>query len=136
MTPIAKADVIEVDPIGKPPRPHDFLIDLIVEEGHTRTPVKREGRIIGYVHCNDLLPFLLTGRTGDLLQLVKPAMHVPHDRRVADLLQDFRQSGKHMGFVADAAGTVVGLVTLEDVLEEITGEILDEYDIQPPTSPA
>lgn len=131
MTPLAKVDLIEVDPAGKPTRSPAFLIDLIVEEGHTRTPVKRGGKILGFIHCNDLLPFLLTGQEDHVLNLVRPAMPVPADRRVADLLNDFRQGGIHMGFVLNAEQAVVGIVTLEDVLEEITGEILDEYDVQP-----
>ena len=94
-----------------------------------RTPVKRKGEFVGFVHSDDLMPSLLYDRREDLNRFIRKAMEVPADRRVSDLLQDFRASGVHLGFVKNQNGSVIGILTLEDVLEEITGEILDEYDV-------
>ncbi len=129
MTPLSKVDWVEIDPPGKPPRDRELLMDLVVEHGHTRTPVKKQGEFIGFLHSADLLPYILHDRGGgDLTVLVRKAWNVAPDRPVSDLLHDFQSGGIHMGFVRDAAGAMIGIVTLEDVLEEITGEILDEYD--------
>src|SRR5207244_4177609 len=115
-----KVDFVEVDPPGKPPRDRELIMDLVVEQGHTRTPIKKEGSIIGFLHSGDLLPYVIHDRGGgDLTGLVRKAFSVLADRLVADLLQDFRTSGFHAGFVVDSAGAIIGLVTLEDVLEEI-----------------
>ena len=135
MTPIEKADVIDLDPPGRPPRSKELLIDLIVENGHTRTPIRQSGEIIGYIHSDDLLPLMLRPNDRPILEMLRQAADVPADRRVADQLQEFRTSGIHFGFVRDANRRVIGLVTLEDVLEEITGDILDEFDVSAGTPP-
>lgn len=129
MTPMDKVDLIEINPKGKPLRDRDLLLDLIVEEGHTRTPVKWNEQIVGYIHSDDLLPLILEDPEKDLTRMVRRAMDIPNNRPVSELLIDFRKSGNHLGFVRDDRNEVVGIVTLEDVLEEITGEILDEYDV-------
>ncbi|MCB4756700.1 MAG: hemolysin family protein [Elusimicrobia bacterium] len=134
MTPLKDVDIIEIDPPGKAPRERELLLDLIVEEGHTRTPVKYQGSLIGFIHTADLLLLILKEEGKDLRSMVRKAMDVPAHRSVYDLLQDFKTSGVHAGFVRNVQNDIIGLVTLEDVLEEITGEILDEYDLtQGPT---
>ncbi len=129
MTKLSAVDVVELDPPGKPGRDRDTVLDLIVENGHTRTPIKFNGTIIGFIHTADVLPLIATDDGRDLLTLIRKAMNVRADRSVNDLLQDFKTSEVHAGFVHDQDNHIVGLVTLEDVLEEITGEILDEYDV-------
>jgi len=129
MTEIKNVDLIEIDPPGKSPLSRELLIDLIVENGRTRTPIKFQGKIIGFIHFDDLLPLILKDEGNDVLESVRGALDVPAARRVADLLQDFKTSSVHMGFVRNEPNEIIGIVTLEDVLEEITGEILDEYDV-------
>ncbi len=135
MVPLAQVDLIEIDPAGRPVRDRERVIDLVVEEGHTRTPVKWKNEIIGFIHSDDLMPSLLFDRRENIHRFISKAFDVPSDRRVGDLLQDFKTSGVHMGFVKDQNKTVIGIVTLEDVLEEITGEILDEYDVSSSGTP-
>jgi len=111
----------------------DALVADVIESGHTRIPVYEKNRdnIIGVLYSKDLLPELATGdvesRTpiGDLLR--KPVF-VPETKPVNDLLQMFQQMRTHIAVVLDEYGGVSGLVTIEDVLEEIVGEIVDEYD--------
>jgi CBS domain containing-hemolysin-like protein len=122
--------MVDLDIAARRSTDRDLQIDLIIENGHTRTPVKEHGAIIGYIHSDDLLPLMLRDTRKDLKSLVRSAPHVPHDRRVSDLLNDFSSSGIYCAFVVNAKNAVEGFVTLEDVLEEITGEILDEYDVE------
>jgi len=129
MTPLKKVDYVEIDSLNKKIPDTELLLDLIVEMGRTRTPVKSKGKIIGFIHSDDLLPLVLHGELKDLTKTIRKAMDVPTDRRVSDLLQDLKISGIHTGFVRNKRNEIVGLVTLEDVLEEITGEILDEFDV-------
>jgi CBS domain containing-hemolysin-like protein len=133
MTPLAQMDVIEVDPLGKPVRSRELLLDLIIEQGHTRTPIKKWGRIVGFIHTKDLLSLILKDPGTDITALVRAAVDLKSEMRVGDLLQLFKEKGFHMGFVYNRQGQIVGMVTLEDVMEEITGEILDEYDIALPS---
>lgn len=128
MTPLARMDFVEIDPAGKPKRNRDLLIDLIVEDGHTRTPIKLGGQFIGFIHSQDLLSLMISDQDQLIEHMVRPTMNVAFNKNVVDLLEDFKKSGTHVAFVRDAKNDVIGLVTLEDVMEEITGEILDEYD--------
>lgn len=107
------------------------LIDLINQKGFTRIPIHSGAidDIVGILHAKDLL----LGTPGcdaprDVMQLVKPAYFVSEDKRIVDLLRDFQARKIHMAIVTDEFGGVRGLITLEDVLEEIVGEIDDEYD--------
>ena len=107
------------------------LIDLIVKEGFTRVPVYsgNPDRIIGILHAKDLLPFCLNAaKMPAASELVKPAFFVLDTRKIVNLLKDFQSQKGHLAIVTDEFGSVRGLVTLEDVLEEIVGEIRDEYD--------
>jgi CBS domain containing-hemolysin-like protein len=108
------------------------LIVLITEKGFTRIPIHAESldHVVGIVHAKDLLT--ITSEPGvehtELAALVKPAYFVLDNKRIVDLLRDFQAKKIHMAIVTDEFGSVRGLVTLEDVLEEIVGEIDDEYD--------
>lgn len=107
------------------------LIQLITDEGYTRIPIYQDSpdNIIGILHAKDLLPFCLnTAPMPAASELVKPAFFVLDTRKIVNLLKDFQSQKGHLAVVTDEFGSVRGLVTLEDVLEEIVGEIRDEYD--------
>ena len=107
------------------------LIQLITDEGYTRIPIYQDSpdNIIGILHAKDLLPFCLKAATMPAAsELAKPAFFVLDTRKIVNLLKDFQSQKGHLAVVTDEFGSVRGLVTLEDVLEEIVGEIRDEYD--------
>lgn len=113
----------------------DFL-SAIIESAHSRFPVITENdEILGILLAKDLLPLLLntnglnTAGTFELKQILRPAVFVPESKRLNVLLQEFRENRNHMAIVIDEYGAVAGLVTIEDVLEQIVGEIEDEHDI-------
>ena len=112
--------------------PPSELIKLITEKGFTRIPIQTEAadQIVGIVHAKDLLAIIAdsSGDHSDLASFIKPAYFVLEDKRIVDLLRDFQVKKIHMAIVTDEFGNIRGLITLEDVLEEIVGEIDDEYD--------
>ncbi|HEX8697105.1 MAG TPA: hemolysin family protein [Longimicrobium sp.] len=113
----------------------DELVRIAIEEGHSRYPVY-EGSvdsIVGVLLTKDLLPLLENReeleQTGfDLRSVLRPAYFVPGTKRVSELLSELRQNKVHLAIVLDEYGGTHGLVTMEDLLEEIVGEIADEYD--------
>jgi CBS domain containing-hemolysin-like protein len=106
------------------------LIGLITSKGFSRIPVYIESpdQIIGILHAKDLLRHCAGGPPPAISDLVKPAYFVSESHRIIDLLREFQTQKMHMAIVTDEFGGVRGLITLEDVLEEIVGEISDEYD--------
>lgn len=111
------------------------LIDLIKTRGHTRIPLYDEkvDNILGIIHAKELLPFINDGsQKVDFVSLVRPALFVPESKLIDELLKDFQVEKQHMAIVVDEYGGTAGLITLEDVIEEIVGEIQDEYDIEKP----
>lgn len=108
------------------------LLRLVTENGFTRIPVYEQNfdNIIGILHAKDLLLLAIgsEARQPTLAELIKPPYFVAEKKRIVDLLRDFQTKKVHMAIVTDEFGSVRGLVTLEDVLEEIVGEIDDEYD--------
>lgn len=112
----------------------DKLLPVIVESGHSRFPVIGEDRdqVVGILLAKDLLRHFGQGDGGefDMRELLRPAVFVPESKRVNVLLKEFRVSRNHMAVVVDEYGGVSGLVTIEDVIEEIVGDIADEYDIE------
>lgn len=109
------------------------LIKLVRETGHTRIPVYEGSldNIIGIIHAKDLLRYCETGGKFSLREVMRPAFFVPESKRVVELLQDMRRQRTHMAILQDEYGGTSGLVTLEDLVEEIVGEIQDEYDVEP-----
>ncbi len=108
------------------------LVKLVTENGFTRIPIHSDSpdHIVGIVHAKDLL-VMAGGPCGQepvLSELVKPAYFVPENKRLVDLLREFQAKKVHMAIVTDEFGSVRGLITVEDILEEIVGEIHDEYD--------
>ena len=111
------------------------VLKLITREGFTRIPVYSEAQdnIIGILNAKDLLVCVDAPETcPDIKKLIKPAYFVPETMRIIDLLRAFQAKKNHMAIVTDEFGGVRGLITLEDVLEEIVGEIDDEYDNDEP----
>ena len=109
----------------------DEFLPRILESGHSRFPVIGEDKdeVVGILMAKDLLPHLASGgEKFDLADAIRPAVVIPESKRLNVLLRDFRVSRNHMAIVVDEYGGVSGLITIEDVLEEIVGEIDDEYD--------
>jgi hemolysin (HlyC) family protein len=115
----------------------DTLVTAVIEEGFTRIPIFRENpdRMIGILHAKDLLKLCTNGTSRDsfcLEDYLKPTHFISENKPVVELLKDFKRQKTHMALVTDEFGAVRGLITLEDVIEEIVGEIDDEYDIDDP----
>ena len=111
--------------------PLNKLIEQVVESGHSRFPVTGDTRdeIVGILLAKDLLRFTSTStETFDLARWLRPVQFVPESKRVNVLLKDFKRGRNHMAIVVDEYGGVAGLVTIEDVLEQIVGDIDDEHD--------
>ncbi len=108
------------------------VINIITQSGHSRFPVTGNSKdeIIGILHAKDLLRFQKTPSiTFDLLDLVRQATFIPESKRLDLLLSEFRGNRNHMAIVVDEYGAVAGFVTLEDIIEQIIGDIEDEFDI-------
>ncbi len=114
----------------------DELIDRIVEEGHSRIPIYEDSvdEIVGILYAKDLLPFLKSpDRPRPTLRtLLRTPLFVPESMTIDDLLHEFQRRKVHIAIVLDEYGGTAGLVTIEDLLEEIVGEIQDEYDVEEP----
>ncbi|MBM3252915.1 MAG: HlyC/CorC family transporter [Candidatus Omnitrophica bacterium] len=110
----------------------DELLNLFVEEGHSRVPVYKENidNIIGIVYARDLLHIWLNKQLIIIPDLIHPAFFVNQSKKVNDLLRDFKQKRIHMAIVVDNTNHTLGLVTLEDLTEEIIGEIEDEQSLK------
>jgi magnesium and cobalt transporter len=107
------------------------LMKMVVESGHSRFPVHGEDKdeILGILLAKDLLRGIVTdGGPGQIRELLRPAVLIPESKRLNVLLKEFRLSRNHMAIVVDEHGGVAGLVTIEDVLEQIVGQIDDEHD--------
>jgi len=106
------------------------LLELIRKSGYSRIPVGRYNldRVEGVLYIKDLLPFLDEGPTFAWQKLVRPAYFALESRKIDHLLKDFQEKRVHLALVADEYGTLTGLITLEDIIEEIIGDINDEFD--------
>jgi CBS domain containing-hemolysin-like protein len=111
----------------------DELVSVVTSNGHSRIPVFRESMddIIGVLYAKDLIPFLLKDTSSFSLEaaLRKPYF-TPDSKQIDDLLREFQQNKIHMAVVVDEYGGTAGIVTLEDIIEEIVGEIQDEFDTE------
>jgi len=112
----------------------DVLLRTIVESGHSRFPVIGDNRdeVVGTLLAKDLLLYAYERTDGRLnvRDILRPAVFVPESKRLNVLLKEFRSSRNHMAIVVDECGGVAGMVTIEDVLEQIVGEIEDEHDVE------
>jgi len=123
MVPTRHMDLLDID------APYDELLHVIIRTGHSRFPVYEERRdnIIGILLAKDLLKLQRSPHLS-LRTLLRPAVFVPESKALNDLLRDFRSNRNHLAVVIDEFGSTAGLLTIEDVLEEIVGEIEDEFD--------
>ena len=123
MVPRSKIDMLD---IGKP---LSELLAEIIETGHSRFPVFETDRdnIMGILLAKDLL-LSIANPSIDLRPLIRPAVFIPETKRLNELLHEFRSSRNHIAIVIDEHGGTSGLITMEDVLEQIVGDIEDEYD--------
>ncbi|HEU5251507.1 MAG TPA: hemolysin family protein, partial [Thermoanaerobaculia bacterium] len=124
MTP--RTDVVFID-VGSS---LTVLADLFVESKYSRIPVVRGSidRVVGIVHVKDLLETIRKGSSGRIADLVREAYFVPETKKVSELLREFQRRHLYMAIVVEEYGGVSGLVTVEDLLEEIVGEISDEHE--------
>lgn len=123
MVPSRRMDLLDIN------APYDELLTQVIREAHSRFPVfdGERGNIIGVLMSKDLLK-LQRSPTLNLRALLRPANFVPETKGLYELLREFRSKRNHMSLVIDEFGAVAGLVTMEDVLEQIVGEIADEFD--------
>jgi len=124
MVPTTRMELVSIDD------PYDTMMHGVIDTAHSRFPVfegEREN-IIGILMAKDLLK-LQRAPELNIRALLRPAVFVPESKGLNDLLRDFQSNHNHLAIVIDAFGRVAGLVTIEDVLEEIVGEIEDEFDI-------
>ena len=127
MTPRTDVHAVEVNAsIGE-------VAEVIRTSGHTRIPVYHEtiDNIVGIVHAKDILAALATGNSAKLSDLMRPALFIPESKSLQQLLAEFRSGKTQMAVVQDEFGGTAGVVTIEDLVEEIVGEIVDEYDEEP-----
>ncbi|MGH8188479.1 MAG: HlyC/CorC family transporter, partial [Steroidobacteraceae bacterium] len=114
--------------------PPEDILPIVIESGHSRFPVIGEDRdqIVGILLAKDLLRYFAEGgeRDFDIKECLRPVVFIPESKRLNVLLKEFRVSHHHMAIVVDEYGGVSGLVTIEDVLEQIVGDIGDEYDVE------
>ena len=119
--------------VGRDDRAEDIL-PVVVESGHSRFPVIGEDRdqVVGILLAKDLLRYYAENGSQDfdIREVIRPAVFVPESKRLNVLLREFRKSRHHMAIVVDEYGGVAGLVTIEDVIEQIVGDIADEYDVE------
>ena len=123
MIPRAQMDVVDIN------EPPDKLLPFVIEAAHSRFPAVDGDRdsVVGILLAKDLLR-LCNGEEVDLRDQLRPAVFIPESKRLNVLLKEFRASRNHIAIVVDEYGGVAGLVTIEDVLEQIVGDIEDEYD--------
>lgn len=123
MVPRAQMDVVDIN------EPPEKLLPFIIETAHSRFPAIDGDRddVVGILLAKDLLR-LCTGEDVDLRDMLRPAVFIPESKRLNVLLREFRASRNHIAIIVDEYGGVAGLVTIEDVLEQIVGDIEDEYD--------
>jgi putative hemolysin len=128
MVPRIDMVAVEVD------TPLDDALELIISAGHSRIPVYRNtiDDIVGFLYAKDLLKVLREKASPSLQQLVRQAFFTPESKKVSELLQELQNRRVHVCIVVDEYGGTAGMVTIEDILEEIVGEIQDEYDTEEP----
>ena len=124
MVPRTEVVGVEID------TPVPEIIRLLAEEGHSRMPLYRDDldHIVGVLHARDLVPLLVHPELIVLRDLIRPAHFVPWSKPIEQLLREMQRRKLHMAFVVDEFGGVMGLCTIEDVLEQIVGEIQDEFE--------
>jgi magnesium and cobalt transporter len=124
MVPRTQMDLVDAsDPVEE-------IVAFAIRTAHSRFPVfdGERDNVIGILHAKDLLR-LWSGRAASVRELLRPPVFIPETKRLNVLLRDFRQNRHHLAIVVDEYGGVAGLITIEDVLEQIVGDIEDEFDL-------
>lgn len=128
MIPRSQMIVVEMDDSA------DEILSTVIESAHSRFPAVTDSKdeVVGILLAKDLLPYFLQGDKEQIKirDLLRPVVFIPESKRLNVLLKEFRASRNHMAIVVDEYGGVAGLVTIEDVLEQIVGEIEDEHDFE------
>ena len=124
---VPRVDIVALDV----EQPFSEIVKCMVEQGHSRVPVYREtlDDVIGFVHVKDVLAPVADRRPGKLSRLLRKVLYVAPSVPILDLLVQMRQARTHIAMVVDEFGGIDGLVTIEDLIEEIVGEIEDEHDV-------
>jgi len=124
MIPRAQMDVVDINETP------DIFIPSVISTAHSRFPVidRERDNVLGILLAKDLLRYYAGEEEFNVREMLRPAVFVPESKRLNVLLREFRASRNHMAIVVDEYGGVAGLVTIEDVLEQIVGDIEDEYD--------
>ena len=124
MVPRSQMDVIDIN--DSPAE----IIPLVIQTAHSRFPVidGSKDNVLGILLAKDLLRYYAEAEEFNLQQMLRPVVYIPEAKRLNVLLKDFRNNHNHMAIVVDEYGGVAGLVTIEDVIEQIVGDIEDEYD--------
>ncbi len=127
---VPRVDIVALDV----EQPFAEVVRCMVENGHSRVPVYRESLddVIGFVHVKDVLAPVADRRPGKLSRLLRKVLFVAPSLPILDLLVQMRQARTHIAMVVDEFGGIDGLVTIEDLIEEIVGEIEDEHDVAEP----
>ena len=128
---VPRIDIVAIDQEAT----FDEAVEVVLKEGHSRTPLYRESvdHIVGILYAKDLLRLIAAGGMRPRLRdIMRPALFVPESQSVDDLLHELQRRKVHMAVVLDEYGGTAGLVTIEDLLEEIVGEIQDEFDEEEP----
>ena len=120
-----RIDIIAIE-LGMP---FQDMLSTVIKSGFSRIPVYEEtlDKVSGILYVKDLLPYL-DAQSYEWQKLIRPAFFVPENRKINDLFQDFREKKIHIAIVVDEYGGTSGLITMEDVIEEIVGDINDEFD--------
>ncbi|HEX6004955.1 MAG TPA: transporter associated domain-containing protein [Burkholderiales bacterium] len=126
MVPRSQMDVIDVN------ESPDQFIPMVIQTGHSRFPVIGENKddVIGVLLAKDLLRYYAGEEEFNVREMLRPVVFIPESKPLNVLLKEFRKNRNHMAIVVDEYGGVAGLVTIEDVLEQIVGDIEDEYDFE------
>ncbi|MEO8102523.1 MAG: transporter associated domain-containing protein [Betaproteobacteria bacterium] len=124
MIPRSQMDMIDVE------ESPDTFIPFVIETAHSRFPVYENGKdnVVGILLAKDLLRYYANAEEFDVRDMLRPAVFAPESKRLNILLRDFKANRNHIAIVVDEYGGVAGLVTIEDVLEQIVGDIEDEFD--------
>lgn len=123
---VPRPDIVALDLAA----PQDQIIHRVIEEGYSRYPVYRGtlDTVVGVMYTKDLLSLLEHRNLIILQDIVRPPLFVPESKKISQLLREFQSKKMHLGVVVDEFGGTEGIVTMEDIIEEIVGEIHDEYD--------
>ena len=124
MTPFRDIESVNIDD------DNEKFIDMIVETARSRVPVYKgtKENIIGYVHINDILWLWKENKENLIKKSIKPPYFISPNKKISELLKELQEGTTHIAFVKNSKDRIIGMITLEDIVEEIVGEILDEYD--------